>query len=370
MPNKRTNLHMNFINSFDENEMINIIEKYRTIKAPTDIIPITNPIARFLNGTTYEKYGHLYSKVKMNVPTDDLMYFKLASVVLKRIEPELKANPAYRQQATKKLLHRQFGPMLSTLNELIAAAYYKYLGLEVRLNSSEDAGAADVDIVDTNYATDAKLYPNNQIRLEAIVNESAEQLLGCVNEIRDTSLLFFVRKPDKKLLHKAMTELSIALVDPAGFSSFDSEALHVIVVDGDYPGADYPIRIHSQNVNIFIQQNWPLDDSIEEMKVSIEKATKQAEKLGKEAIPWIMVPGDANRHGITVQVMRHMAGFHPLVMENEKIYVMPVYSFGFEGAKFSCIFDVYQTGSNTLSINSGTFQKFFEDIMTERIIEC
>jgi hypothetical protein len=369
MPNRRTNLHINFINSFVESELIEVIEKYRSISAPTDILPMTNPIARFLEGTTYVKYGSLYSVVKVNVPGADLMYSKLASALVKRLEPEFKTNPAYRDQVMKKLLHRQFGPMLSTINELLAAAYYKYLGLEVSLNSSKESGAADVDLIGTNYATDAKLYPNNQIRLEAIVNESAEQLLDCIKSIKNTSFLFFVKNPDKKLLHKSMAELGRKLESPADFTSFDSEALHVIVIDDNYPAADYPVRIESQNVNIYIQQNWPLDDSVEEMKRSIEKATKQAEALGKEAIPWIMVPGDADRNGITVQVLRHMAGFHPLVMDNERIYVMPVFSFGFDGAKVTTIFDVYQTGSNTLNINDSTFQKFFEEMMNEPIIQ-
>lgn len=360
---------MNFINIFGEDELIDVIDKYKDIKSPSDILPITNPVARFLKGTTYTKYGHLYSTTRVSVPNDDFMYFKLVAVLLKRLEPELGKNTAYKAQIMKKLLHRQYGSMLSALNELLAAAYYKYIGLEVELNSSKESGAADIDIINTNYATDAKLYPNNQLRLEAIINESAKQLLHCVRKIENSSLLLSVFIPDKKLLHQALSELDKAFDDPANFKSFTSDALHAMPIDDDYMASDYSIRVPNQNVNIFIQQNWALDDSIEEMKLSIEKATKQAVELGKEAIPWIMVPGDANRHGITVQVLRHMAGFHPLVMENKSIYVMPVLSFGFEGSGFKTIFDVYQTGANTLGINSDSFQAFMESVMNENITQ-
>lgn len=205
--NRRTNLHLNFINVFDEESLVEIIEGYKNIEAPSHIIPISNPIARFLKGTTYTKYGKLYATTKLVVPSDDFMYFKLASTIVKSLQDEIKDNPAYASQITEKLLHRQFGPMLSTLNELMEASYYKHLGLKVKLNSSLESGTADVDIIDTNYATDAKLYPNDQIRLEAMVNESADQLLHFVRKLKDSSILLFVRKPDKRLFHKALEAL-------------------------------------------------------------------------------------------------------------------------------------------------------------------
>lgn len=366
--NKRTNLHLNFINVFGEESLIEVIEEYKNIEAPSHIIPISNPIARFLKGTTYTKYGKLYAITKLNVPGDDFMYFKLVSVVIKSLQNEIADNPSYKKQVMKKILHRQFGPMLSALNELLAAAYYKHLGLDVKLNSSAESGAADVDIINTKFATDAKLYPNDQIRLEALVNESADQLRRFVRKVKDSSILLSVWKPDKRLFHQALEALDKEFDDIENFKSYSDEALHAMPIFDDYRGGDYGVRVHENNVNIFIQPSWSMDDSIEEMKKSIEKAEQQATALGKEAIPWVMVPGDANKHGIQIQAMRHIAKFHPFIMERKNIYVMPVYSFGFENEKMNFIFDIYQTGSNIYNINSASFEAFVRSLMDERVV--
>lgn len=366
--NKRTNLHQNLINIFGESDLIKTIDDYQNIKASSHILPISNPVARFLQGTTYVKYGKLYAITKLNVPNDDFMYFKLVSVVAKSLEHEILDNTAYKDQVMKKLFHRQFGPMLSALNELLAASYYKHLGLKVKLNSSLESGAADVDIIDTKFATDAKLYPNDQIRLEAMVNESADQLLHFVRKLRDSSILLFVRKPDKRLFHKALEALDKEFDDPENFKSYEDEALYAIPIFDDYRGGDYGIRINEQNVNIFIQPNWAMDDSIEEMKKSIEKADKQAVSLGKEAIPWVMVPGDANKHGIQIQAMRFAGGFHPFIMDHKNIYVMPVYSLGFENGKMNFVFDIYQTGSNTYNINHVSFEAFIREFVEAKVL--
>lgn len=366
--NKRTNLHLNLINVFGEDSLIRLVEDYRNIKAPSHIIPITNPIARFLKGTTYVKCGKLYAITKLTVPSDDFMYFKLASMVAGTLRKEINDNSAYREQVLQKIFHRQFGPMLSALNELLAASYYRSIGLDVKLNSSLEGGAADVDILNTKFATDAKLYPNDQIRLEAMVNESADQLLHFLRKLKDSSIVLYVRKPDKRLFHKALEALDKEFDYAQDFKSYTDDALHAIPIFDDYRGGDYALYINEQNVNIFIQPNWPMDESIEEMKRSIEKAEKQAIALGKEAIPWVMVPGDANKSGIQIQAMRFVGKFHPFIMEHEKIYVMPVYSFGFENEKMNFVFDVYQTGSNTYNINQTSFESFMRGLMSTKVI--
>lgn len=348
--------------------MIKTIEDYSNIKAPSHIIPISNPIARFLKGTTYTKYGKLYAITKLTVPSDDFMYFKLVSTAAKSLQKEITDNPAYRDQIMKKLLHRQFGPMLSALNELLAASYYKHLGLEVKLNSSLEDGAADVDIIGTKYATDAKLYPNDQVRLEAMVNESADQLLHFVRKLKDSSILLFIRKPDKRLFHKSLEALDQKFDDVEKFKSYTDDILHAIPIFDDYRGGDHGVRIHHQNVNVFIQPNWAMDNSIIEMKRSIEKAAKQAATLGKEAIPWVMVPGDANKNGIQTQAMRFAGNFHPFIMEHKNIYAMPVYSFGFENGNMNFIFDIYQTGSNIYNISHTSFEAFINELMSTKVV--
>jgi hypothetical protein len=104
--------------------------------------------------------------------------------------------------------------------------------------------------------------------------------------------------------------------------------------------------------------------SIEEVKVYIEKAVKQAKVLSKQAIPWIMVPRDANRNGIEVQMLRFVAKFHEYVFQHKDIFAMPVYSLEFKGKTVSTIFDIYQTGENIFKINEMTFQEFIKNLMS------
>lgn len=102
---------------------------------------------------------------------------------------------------------------------------------------------------------------------------------------------------------------------------------------------------------------------IEELKTGIEKAVKQAKVLSKQAIPWIMVPRDANRNGIEVQVLWFEGKFHDYVFKHPDIFVMPVYSLEFDADRVSIIFDIYETGQNTFNIKVDAFRAYVKDLM-------
>ena len=348
---------------FGEKELIEAIEKAKSIKSPGSVIEVTNPVMRFLINTTYVNDDKLYVQTGLRVPQEDYAYFRMVSAILNDLKSEIKANRTYEKQLAEKILHAQSGPMLSAMNEVLVAAYYKSIGIKVSLNSSAQAGAADIDLVELPFATDTKTFPNNRLLLEAVVNDSAQEIVDAVKQVQNQGLLIHVLEPNKKQFKKSLRELAKAFQDTT-IGHYRDETVVADIMDNDYPGADFHINVQPQNVNVFFQASWDMAPAIEDVKVSIEKAVKQAKVLSKQAIPWIMVPRDAGRNGIEVQMLRFVAKFHEYVFQHEDIFVMPIYSLEFEGDKVSTIFDIYQTGENTFKINAETFQDFVQDLFS------
>lgn len=360
--NAKSSSLQKYIDVLGEAEVIKAIQNANSRDTPGNILNVTNPIIRFMQHTTYIKNNKLYTRQDMNVPGEDYSLFKITSSILNDLREELGANISYKNQLTQKILHNQAGPMLAAFNEILAGAYYKSLGIKVGLNSSEQEGAADIDLLDLPYATDAKTYPNNRLLLEAIINESAQEIVDAVDKVQNQCVLIMVKTPNKKQFHRSLAGLKQTFEDPSQ-GKYNDNGIYVTIVDDTYQAGDLNITVQPKNVNVFFQANWDFADSIEVMKISINKAVEQSRKLGKQAIPWIMVPRDANRNGIEVQMLRFVAKFHEFVFQNKDIYVMPVFALDFEGTKVGVIFDVHQTGSNTLGINALTFEKCIQDLL-------
>ena len=146
---------------------------------------------------------------------------------------------------------------------------------------------------------------------------------------------------------------------------YSDETLVADIMDNEYQGADFHISVQPQNVNVFFQASWDMGPAIDELKeVHIEKAVKQAKVLSKQAIPWIMVPRDAGRNGIEVNVLRFAGKFHEFVFQHTDIFAMPVYSIEFDGNKVNTVFDIFETGQNTFKIKADTFQEFVKGLLS------
>jgi hypothetical protein len=361
----KTNTLHKYIDVFGEAELISAIKKIKEKKPSGNIAGITNPVARFLIHTNYVKSSKLYARTGMRVPPEDYSYFRLVSAVLADLVSEITQNNSYKKQLVTKLFGPQSGPMLAALNEILVAAYYKYLGIKVSLNSSEQAGAADINLVDLPFATDTKIFRNDRLLFEAIVNESSSSIMDAVRLISDQGLLLNVFNPNKKNFQKSMKELAKTFAADASAGQYEDSTLFATIMNNDYPGADFHINVQPQNINVFFQASWNMGPLIEDLRnKEIEKAVKQAKALSKQAIPWIMVPRDASRNGIEVQILRFEGKFHQYVFDHKDIFIMPVYSLEFSGKGIAVIMDVYQTGSNTLGINAETFQGFIKDLMS------
>lgn len=361
----KTDTLQKYINIFGENVLISSIRKAKLKKSPENIIEITNPVMRFLVNTTYIKGDRLYTHKELVVPPIDYSYFRAVSALFDDLADEITANPSYKSQIAEKLLHTGSGPMLSAFNEIMVAGYCKSIGLKIFLNSSRDKGKPDIDLVDYPFAIDAKVFPNNRLLLEAIINQSAKNIIDAVKLVRNQGLLISIFEPDKKKFHKSLSNLADAFKDTS-IGKYSDDTISALIMDNSYAGADFHVTVHPQKVNVFFQACWDMAPAIEDAKASINTAIKQAKTLGKQAIPWIMVPRDAGRNGIEVQTLRFIAKFHEYVTNNEAIYIMPVYSFEFEANKFTSIFDVFQMGNNILGINDSTFQKFIRNLMSRQ----
>ena len=361
--NIKTNTLQKYLDVFGELEVIAAVRLADSKGSPNNIIGITNPVMRFLKNTTQIKANKIYIRSNVRVPPGDYAYFRMVSALLSDLNEEILSNESYCRQLAQKILHYQSGPMLSAMNEILVADYYKYLSIKVSLNSSAQPGAADVDLTDLPFATDTKIFPNKRLLLEAIINDSAPYLVSVAKLIRDQGRLLSVFDPDKKKIQRSLQELAKTFNDPT-VGHYSDDTIDAMIMENDYPGADFHISFQPNNVNIFFQASWDMAPSIDELKTSIEKAVKQAKVLSKQAIPWIMVPRDASRNGIEVQVLRFEGKFHQYVYEHDDIFMMPVYSLEFEENKFSLIMDVFQTGSNTLKVNSDTFMAFIENLVS------
>jgi hypothetical protein len=359
----KTNKLQKYINVFGESELIVIIKKARNFHSPGDIIAITNPILRFLMHTTYVDEGKLYVRRRMRVPPEDYMYFNLIADILSDTSVEILTNKSFQKELKQKLLHRRYGTMITAMNEILIAGYYKSIGIKVELHSSVEQGMADVDLVDLPFATDAKTYPNSRLYLESIVNESPDLLVKVAEKIHSQGLVIHVHVPHKTKIRDALSRLATAFEDETvGHFSDPEKVITADIMNNQYEGADFTIAVQPRNVNLFFQTSWDMGPSIEEMKSSIEKAVVQSKKLSKKAIPWIFVPRDANNHAIQMQMLRFVAKFHEFAYLNDDIFALPVYTFEIKGKQLKATFDIFQTGSNTLKINADTFYAYIKDL--------
>lgn len=362
--NVRTNTLYKYIETFGEANVIDAIEKAKTTKTPGNIIQITNPVMRFLANTTYVKNGKLYTRQNVKVPPEDYGYFRLVAGVLNDLKQELSDNPSYVKQISEKILDSKQGPMLGAMNEVLIAAYYKYLGINVELNSSAQPGKADIDLTELPFATDAKMLPNKRLYLEDFVNVSAKNIVDAVNLIRNQDLLISVFTPDKKAYQKSMKALADAFKDKT-LGRYSDENLSANIVDEKYGGGDFRINVQPQNVTVIFQASWDMGPVIDDMKkIHIPKAVRQAKALSKQAIPWIFVPRDATRNGIEVAALRFAGEFHGYVIENEDIFMIPAYSLEFKDNKVFTVLDIFQTGQNAFNVKHETFQKYIDNLIS------
>lgn len=360
----QTNILHYFAQSFGAQGLVDAITNAKQYQQNSRLVPITNPIIRFLAATTVVKGKKLETNFRMTVPPSDYRLFNFVGACLKLLQDEIKSNEPYRKELARGLLGLDEGPALTGINELTAAAYYKHSGHTVILHSSLDKGMPDVDVTDTDYATDAKTFSNQRYQLRATINESKDELEKCFADVGDGVLLLSMWKPGKSEFKGSLKNLKQAF-QQIPFSHYEDDNMHVIVMGQEYKGGDLELRMPMQNLTLHFQASWAMDDALEQLKKGIEKSVKQSANAGKQAITWVVFPEDAARHGIEMQVVRHMAELEQFVSETEGLEGLVFYSIEADrdnAARTGLSVDVYGSTMQHFGITKENVMAFISEM--------
>jgi len=282
--------------------------------------------------------------------------------LLNDLNEEIIANPSYRAEVKRAILSNQEGQMLSVLNELIVAGYYKSLGKSVKLNSSRESGMPDIELMDTPYASDVKLFPNKRLQLEAMVNTTRSEIYEAFKHFPSESILIFVFSPLKADFKVSIAQASNQ-IKSSNVLHYRDDALDIVNAPLNYFGGDMVLRLENENTMIYLQASWPMDNAITELKQSVAHSIAQAWNADKKAITWVMFPKDARRSGIEITALRFSGAGSEIMSENPNLYVMPVYSIDVNEGRVGFMFDIHQTGSNTFGISKETFESFAQGMI-------
>lgn len=316
---------------------------------------IFNPFLNYLIETTQIHNGRISQDEEVKVNITDYNYFKLTSILFRDLSSELKNNNSFLEETISRIFSSSYGTFLSRFNELMIAGYCKSVGLSVQFNSSEEQGLSDIIIKSDkfgSFAVDGKIVPNQRYLIEHKLNILKEQFVKCFIDFSKQNIWLTLRSLDITKI-----KIDLAQIRNNEAEKYESENISVIFNASPIQNADQVIVINK--CRIFLQLNYDYGSVLDEIKLKIEKAIKQAKTTGHKAIPWFLVPLDAERRGIEINVIRLSGEMFPYYMSKIKeVYIIPFYSISFQKNTVIPIFDVYQIGSNVLNINSNTFNKY------------
>jgi hypothetical protein len=313
----KTNILQYYVDALGEDVIIEALAKTkremasRSPRAESKISPVTNPIMRFMVQTVELRNGKLHQNFKMKVfDENQYVYFNVAGGALRFVSKEVRASSGYIAELKRGLLGADVGGALSDLNELISGAFYKQLGCEIAFASGQ--GKPDVDILNTQYATDAKLFPGGQIQLQAALNESRTLIPKVFAGQPAGDVIVFIRTPDKKSIHTSLTKL-LAHIESNSSETFKDDDISILGFPNHYEAGDLTIRFLPQDFRVHFQATWSMDKAVDLLKLQIAQSIKQSQRLDKRAITWVFVPDDAKKHAIQSSALRFATGFHQYV---------------------------------------------------------
>lgn len=327
-------------------------------------VQVSNPVLRYLINTTYEdKSGNLLLK-RQNVPFDsDRMHYLVVGSLMKDLEAEINKNQKYLKETIRGLLNVGAATYYSQLNELIVGGFYKTLKLQIVFNDNTN-GLPDIDVLSMPFATDVKLFKNNRINLDIAINESRKEIEAAFKNIQNETLTFYMLTHEIKKLRSSLILFSKKIKNGV-FTAYQDE--NCIVSRYDSSQEEDVVKLFNKEDDLYIgiKANWPMDESVEEYRKTVDKATEQALKADKLSLPWILFLDDANRHGSEMTVIRIFGKFHLEFADNPQIDKVINYSFSLKGeGKFGFIVDPFEIGRNTLGINQENFGKYLSSLLS------
>ena len=328
----KTNILKYYVDALGEDVMIEALAKTRremasrSPRAERKISPVTNPIMRFMIQTVELRDGKLHQNFRTSVLDENqYVYFNVTGGALRLVSEEVKDNSGYINELKRGMLGIDIGGALSDLNELISGAFYKQLGH--RISFANGHGKPDVDILGTQYATDAKLFPGGRIQLQAALNESRTLIPEVFSNQSAGDVIVFIRTPDKKSIHASLKKL-LAHIEDNPEERFKDDSIGVLAIPNHYQAGDLTIRFLPQDFRVHFQAVWPMDKAVDLLKQQIIQSIKQSQRVNKRAITWVFVPDDAKKHAIQSSALRFAAGFHQFVesQSQEGLQQVVVYS--------------------------------------------
>ena len=362
MPRQRTNILHHYISEFSEAELVRVTNAANSHSSTVHIRTITNPVVRFLAASTRVSGSKIYCNFAIQPDKYEHMMFNMVGKLLKDLSVEIEANPSYKAEVKRALLSNQEGPMLTVLNELIVAGYYKSLGKTIKFNSSRESGMPDIELTDTPYASDVKLFPNRRLQLEAMVNKSGPEIYKAFKHFPRESILIFIFSPSKTDFKASIAQAS-SQIKSSNVLHYGDATLNIVNAPPNYSGDDMNLRLENENTILHLQASWPMDDAIADLKQSVTHSVVQARNADKEAITWVMFPKDARRSGIEITALRFSGAGSEIMSENPNLYVMPVYSIDVNEGRVEFMFDIHQTGSNTFGISKESFEGYAQTLV-------
>lgn len=366
MPRSITQLANNYVQLFGAQNIVQYILKAETRISHTEFLPVTNPILQFLTQGMRHNDRLFWANFRGSPDPRAYFVFNQLGYLLGKLRDEIQANPSFKHHIERKIFSLQEGPMQGVLSELFVAGYYKSIGKSIVFPEGE--GMPDIDLPNTRYATDVKIFPNRRLRLEAMLNESGRIIFDNFRHFNNNDFLIFIFSPDKQAFQNSI-RLASAHLSETGIAGYRDENLSIVGAPDGYRAGDYRIIIQPQNTRVILQANWPFDDYIEEFRNSITHSVEQAQRLNKKAITWVMFPKDAIRDGMEMTILRVAGIGYPLLQSLEHLYVMPCYSFEHrEGSQIARAHDIFQHGQNTFGITNESIIAYFEEFVSLREI--
>ncbi|MGI5841249.1 MAG: hypothetical protein ACOX6N_03470 [Patescibacteria group bacterium] len=355
-----SNLLFYLIDTIGEELLADKIGKVKNNPKPSIVL---NPFFDFILKTTWiTSDGKIRQNNSQQIANNGYYYFKITCCLFKLLKGDLKLNDNYLNEVARRIFSNGYGPFLVTLNELIAGGYCKHLGLEIKFNSSTQEGRPDLEITHSelgSFALDAKLVPNKRFLIEHLVLKVREELVDAFSSVSKQNVWVILKSVDIDEIKKVLKKVNFNEEKNLRTSNVD-----IILNSNPVPNSDLQLNILESRV--FIQLGGDYGSVIDEIKEHITKVIVQSKKVGYKAIPWFMVPLDANRNGIETQVIRMSGEMYPYYLKlKDDVVFIPFYSIGFEDGKLNYSIDVLQIGSNRLGIKQETFSKFMKNLITE-----
>jgi hypothetical protein len=155
---------------------------------------ISNPIVRSLI-IIYRPEPNIPNHVSPKMLTD-AAYAKVVGHLLNYLKKELDANQVYKDEVRRKISNTKFGVFSTVFGELFVGGYLKFLGFNVKFNSSKERGKPDVEADNKNYtlANEVKGFPDGESWLEDTIATLMPKLVELLKNRSDVNLFTFVTK--------------------------------------------------------------------------------------------------------------------------------------------------------------------------------